>query len=307
MFDILLDKLNENTQGVTFGGNCWFKFEYNSDKFTIVSLNDDALDYTKTEYVPLVDIQDIEVPFVEKNKRSDYEREFYVAIKIDREQDEFNNRKIEFTESNPTFQALLETVNSLKETLSYTETVEQDGVDVDYKLTFKVKQPQKRGIFKWSNYYYQIISINFNATKMEGGGFFGNETKLYFGLKSDTSFGQTDDYELDTMEYSEIIGKTKRANSNINDTEETYSISKRTWTPTLTINFNGNTADLLLYKELTAQADLQVEYQLTVTNSALNTASGEDLDYTYDVIVTSINSTRKNNVVDTITFQLDRV
>ena len=163
MFDILLDKLNENTKGVTFGGNCWFKFEQTpsgmpNGNFEVISLNEDALDYTKTEYVPLVDIQDIEVPFVEKNKRSDYEREFYVAIKIDREQDEFNNRKLEFTESNDTFQAVLETVNSLKETLSYTETIEQDGVDVDYKFTFKVKQPRRQGYFKWNKIYYQIIS-----------------------------------------------------------------------------------------------------------------------------------------------------
>ena len=298
IFDLWLEKLNENTQGVTFDGNFMFQFnQAGTNNFNIISL--DELDFKETKVVPVVDVQSIQIPFVENNDRDDWEREFYLAIEIPASTDSVTgNMIIEFEESNEQFQAVLETLDTLKSNLTFT--------DDNYKYSFKVKEPTKVGVFTYNGVYYQILSVTFNLSTIKEG-FFGNETKLYFGLKSDTSFGQTDEYELDTMEYSEITGKTKRANSNINDTEETYSISKRTWTPTLTINFNGNTADLLLYKELTAQADLQVEYQLTVTNSALNTASGEDLDYTYDVIVTSINSTRKNNVVDTITFQLDRV
>ena len=87
LYDLILDKLNENTQDVTFSGNYMFEFNQqlasgNSKNFSIVSRNADSLDFTTTDIVPLVDVQSIQIPFVEKNKRDDWEREFYVAIEI---------------------------------------------------------------------------------------------------------------------------------------------------------------------------------------------------------------------------------
>src|SRR6056297_593705 len=97
IYELVLAKLNENTQNVIFDGNFMFKF-FNGDtkNFEIVTLEDDMLDFQSTEVVPVVDAQNIQVPFVDENNRSDFEREFYIAIKVEAETDINNQVKIEF-------------------------------------------------------------------------------------------------------------------------------------------------------------------------------------------------------------------
>jgi hypothetical protein len=147
--------------------------------------------------------------------------------------------------------------------------------------------------------------MTFNLTSLESG-FFGNETKAYLGLKSDTSFGETSDYELDFVELNEIVGKTTRATSNIDDTDEVFTVDKRIWEATITVNFNGNIADMLIYKEKAVISDLDTTYQIKITNDNLNTLAGEDLDYTIDVLISNVNITYRNNIVDQLTFKLER-
>jgi len=154
--------------------------------------------------------------------------------------------------------------------------------------------------------YYQLLAMTFNLTSLTSG-FFGNETKAYFGLASDGSFGETAPYELDFMDLTEIVGKTTRATSNIDDEDETFEVDKRIWEATLTINFNGNLADILIYKEKSASSDLNLEYQIKITNKNLNTFTSENLDYTYNVLLSNVNASYKNNVVDQLTFKLERV
>lgn len=307
LFTLLIDKFNENTQempngnAVVFDGN--FMFEFNQQlaggvNFSIVSKSTDSLDFDTTQVVPMVDVQSIQVPYVELNKRDDWEREFYVAIEIPETRHAITNEVIiEFEESNPQYQAVLETLSNLSDTLTFTED--------DYKYTFKVKEPTKVNVFTYNGKYYQILSLTFNLTSLEQG-FFGNETMLYFGLSDDTGFGETSDYLLDKIEFSEITSKTSRATSNISETEETYKADKRMWEANITINFNGNVADILLYKEKTAEYELNNEYQIKITNKNLNTLVGENLDYIKTVLVQNITCTYKNNVVDTITFKLER-
>ena len=149
--------------------------------------------------------------------------------------------------------------------------------------------------------------MTFNLTSLTSG-FFGNETKLYFGLASDGSFGETDPYALDFVEFTEVVGKTTRPTDNVNDTETGFTVDKRTWeVPTLVINFNGNLADMLIYKEKAAISDIDLEYQIKITNKNLNTLVGENLDYTYNVLLSNVNAIYKNNVVDKLTFKLERV
>ena len=63
-------------------------FEFNQQQtgtrnFEIVSRSATDLEFTTTDFVPVVDVQSIQVPFVENNERDDWEREFYVAINMD--------------------------------------------------------------------------------------------------------------------------------------------------------------------------------------------------------------------------------
>jgi len=302
LYDLILDKLNENTQDVLFSGNYMFEFnqqQTGTRNFEIVSRDSDSLEFSTTDFVPLVDVQSIQVPFVENNERDDYEREFYVAIYMPETTNETTNQtEYKFSESNPQYQAILETLENLRSNLTFT--------DGGYKYTFKVKEPTKVGVMTYGAKYYQLLAMTFNLTSLTSG-FFGNETKAYFGLKSDLSFDETDDYELDFMDLTEVVGKATRPISNVNDTDEKYTIDKRLWEATLTINFNGNVADLLIYKEKAATSDLNLEYQIKITNKNLNTFADEDLDYTYNVLLSTVNASYKNNVVDQLTFKLERV
>lgn len=297
VFDLILSKLNLNTQGVTYDGNFMFEFSRAGDNnFKITTLNE--LEYVETEIVPVVDVQTIQVPFVEANDRDDWERELYFAIYIPETTHSVTGEQvIEFDDTNPRYQAILETINTFDTTLTFTSG--------SYKYTFKVKEPTKVGVFTYNGKYYQILAMTFNITSIQTG-FFGNETKMYFGKKDDVSFGMTSDYQIDFVEFAEVVGKTSRPNSNVNSTEETYSNDKRTWEANVTCNFNGNVADILLYREKRASAAIDTLYQIKISNSALNTYVGENLDYTYDVTVKDINVIYRNNIVDQITFKVQR-
>lgn len=298
IYDLVLGKLNENTQGVTFDGNFMFKF-FNGDtkNFEIVTLEDDMIDFTSTEVVPVVDAQNIQVPFVDENNRSDFEREFYVAIKVESSTYINNQVKIEFDETLPQYQALLETIENIKNELTF--------IEGDYKYTFKVKEPTKVSYFKYNGIYYQVLALTINMTSVQFG-YFGNETALYFGLKSDTSFADTTEYKLDFLEFSPNSSKETRANANTGATENTVAINKRTWVADVTVNFNGRTSDLLLQREVDAIVDNNLVYQLKVVKNQLGTDLEESYEYTRDVYVTSASATYIKNDIDKITFKLER-
>ena len=174
-----------------------------------------------------------------------------------------------------------------------------------YKYTFKVKEPTKVGVFIYNGIYYQILAMTFNMTSIVKG-FFGNETKVYLGLTSDLSFGETSDYLLDIVDFNEIVGKSVRANSNVDESEETVTADKRTWNATATINFNGDPADILIYKEKSLLTDMNTKYQTKITNKNLNTLLNENLDYTINCKITNVNITYQNNVISQLTFKLER-
>jgi hypothetical protein len=307
LYDLILSKINANTQKLENGnpvvasGNYMFVFnnqQVGSHNFEIVSRDADALDFKSTEFIPLVDVQSIQIPFVETNKRDDWEREFYVAIKMPKTRNAVTKQmEIVFDESNPRYQAILEMIENLSDTLTF--------VEGDYKYTFKVKEPTKVSVFTYNNTKYQVLALTFNLTSLSKG-FFGNETKIYLGELSDTSFGETAPYLLDNVEFNEIVGKTTRATSNVNSTEEAYQVDKRIWQSTITVNFNGNLADMLIYKEKALISAINKEYQIKITNKNLNTLVGENLDYTINVLISNVNITYQNNVVSQLTFKLER-
>lgn len=301
VFDVILSRLNTNTQDVTFSGNYVFKFS-NEQKtmynFEVVAKDPDYLDFKVTEVVPLVDIQNIELPFVERNERDDMERELYVAIKIERKYDEANILQIEFDDTCAQYQAVLETIASIKDTLTF--------VEGDYKYSFKTKTPTKVNRFKYNKEWYQIFALTFNLVSIKKG-YFGNETKLYFGREDDVSFASTTDYQLDFMEFTPTMGKETRPDSLTTDGEQKVAINRRNWTATIVVNFLGTTADLLLQREVDATVtDNNVKYVLRQVKTNLETDTGEVFGFDRDVFVTSATATYQNNAVDQITFRIER-
>ena len=298
VFDLVVGKLNGSTQDVVFDGNFMFKFIQGDTKnFEIITQKTDYLDFQSQEIVPVVDAQNIQVPFVDKNERDDFEREFYIAIEVPSTIGVNNQVVIEFQESNPTYQAILETIETFKSDLTF--------VEGDYKYTFKVKEPTQVNYWKYNSKYYQLVAFTLNLTSLKFG-YFGNETQLYLGLKTDELFDKTSDYELDFLQFTPSASKETRPNSLAGATENNVAINKRTWFVDLTVNFRGNLCDMLLQREVDAVVDNDLIYQLTVVKNTLSEDLGETYEYTRDVYVTTSNATYTKNDVDTITIRLER-
>ena len=292
IFNFFLEKLNENNQGVTFGGNFIFKFwpqQHGGNDFEIISQSEDSLDFESTEVVPVVNIQSIEIPFVEQNQRSDFEQEYYVALRVDNRIDEVTNQiVIEFDDSDPKYLAMIETVNSIRSQLSFTF----DG----FKFTVKAREPQVVQTFKYNGNYYTIFSLVLNMTAINAG-FYGNEMEFFLAQQGQTLA------KLDVIEADVMTGKATSVFNNITSTgtDQKTHINSRNWQSQITINYRGNAVDNLIFNELMAiNANLIVRpYDLRLRQNGI--------DYNYVVFITSVNASFRNNSVETLTFQVERV
>jgi hypothetical protein len=290
IFDYLLDKLNENTQGVTFDGNFTFKFwRQPSDKiqdFHILDEDGEEVDFKATRVVPFVDISSIEIPYNEKNRRQDWEVEYYIPIRI--ENKIVNNAiDIQFDYTDDRYQALMETYEDLKTNLTYTTT--------DMRIGFKVREPQKVAVFKHNKHYFQMFALSINISKIEKGRF-GNEMKL--------SLAKTGELltQLDTSETHVIMGKTERDRTLTNQLNQNYSVDTRTFEVRTTINYDDDRLiDTYILDEVMLANDAnnnnQLEYDLRMFQS-------DSFDKTYKVIITGGVTIFTNNVPETITFTM---
>lgn len=292
IFNFFLEKLNENNQGVTFGGNFIFKFwpqQHGGNDFEIISQSEDSLDFESTEVVPVVNIQSIEIPFVEQNQRSDFEQEYYVALRVDNRIDEVTNQiVIEFDDTDPKYLAMIETVNSIRSQLSFTF----DG----FKFTVKAREPQVVQTFKYNGNYYTIFSLVLNMTAINAG-FYGNEMEFFLAEQGQTLA------KLDVIEADVMTGKQTSVFNEItfDGTDQRTHINSRSWQGQITINYRGNAVDNLVFQELMAlDTDLIVQpYDLRLRQGGVN--------YNYVVFITSVNASFRNNSVETLTFQVERV
>lgn len=293
LYDFFLEKLNENSFGVEFSGNFIFKFWSQGsgiNEFEIIykEEQDDDINYLTKEVVPVVDIQTIEIPFVEQNKRSDFEKEFYIAVRIDYDVNEFNQRVIEFNEQNPKYQAILETLDDIRENLTFNYN--------GFKYTFKVKEPQKVNVFKYSGSYYQIFALNFNASRVLNG-FYGNEMEFFFAEQGQALV------KLDVVEADIMTGKNTSVFNEITfaATDQQTKINSRSFQAQIIINYRGNAVDNLIFNEMLANSTETIvkPYNFRMRQAGTN--------YNYLVYITSINANFRNNSLETLTFQLERV
>jgi hypothetical protein len=292
IFNWFIDTLNQNSENVEFSGNFIFKFwaeQHGTSDFEIISQSEETLDFESREVVPVVSIQNIEIPFVEKNKRSDFEQEFYVALKVDNRINEDTNQiVIEFDDDDPKYKALIETTNTIREQLSFPF----DG----FKFTVKAREPQVVQTFKYNGNYYTIFSIILNMTAISQG-FYGNEMEIFLAEQGETLA------QLDVIEADIMTGKNTSVFNEIifDGTEQNTHINSRSWQAQITINFRGTDVDNLIFNELLAinTNTIVKPYELRLRQANVN--------YDYVVYVTSVNANYRNNSVQTLTFQLERV
>jgi hypothetical protein len=292
IFNWFVDTLNQNNQNVEFSGNFIFKFwaeQQGTTDFEIISQSQETLDFESREVVPVVSIQNIEIPFVEKNNRSDFEQEFYVALRVDNRIDETTNQiVIEFDDTDPKYIALIETINTIRTQLSFP----YDG----FKFTVKAREPQVVQTFKYNGNYYTIFSIILNMTAISTG-FYGNEMEFFLSEQGG-SLAQLDVIEADIM-----VGKNTSVFNEItfDGTDQKTHVNSRSWQAQMTVNYRGTAVDNLIFNEMLAlNTDLIVQpYNFRMRQNNVN--------YNYLVYITSITAGFRNNSVQTLTFQLERV
>jgi hypothetical protein len=292
IFNWFVDTLNQNNQNVEFSGNFIFKFwaeQQGTTDFEIISQSEETLDFESREVVPVVSIQNIEIPFVEKNNRSDFEQEFYVALRVENRIDEATNQiVIEFDDTDPKYIALIETINTIRTQLSFP----YDG----FKFTVKAREPQVVQTFKHNGNYYTIFSIILNMTAISTG-FYGNEMEFFLSAQGG-SLAQLDVIEADIM-----TGKNTSVFNEItfDGTEQKTHVNSRSWQAQLTVNYRGTAVDNLIFNEMLAlNTDLIVQpYNFRMRQNNVN--------YNYLVYITSVTAGFRNNSVQTLTFQLERV
>lgn len=292
IFNIVLDKLNANTKGVKFDGNFIFKFWQQPSKdvldFHIIK-ESETLEYEAHEIVPFVDVSYIEIPFNEKNRRSDAELEYYVAIKVEYKNDSNGQPVIEFDTEDDRYQAMLETIDNMRNELTYTG----EGM----KVSFKVKEPQKVNVFKFNKHYYQLFALSFNAVKIDVGRF-GNEMQLSMGDVGGTLA------ELDTLETTVIMGKTERDNHNTTALDRTIVILNRTFEIQTTINYRGTPIDNKILQEVMISGSAENSNN---NNYDVEMKQLTDFNIKRPMTITGGTMRFKNNAVETITFSLKGV
>jgi hypothetical protein len=293
IFDLVLSVLNSKGEdkGVIFSGNFLFKFfqqsPRNTQEFSILEKRDNTLELGTKEVVPVVNVENIEIPFNELNKRSDWEATYWVAIKVPDGEDMGGNRIIEFDNEDPRYQALMEGYQELKNTLSF----DGDG----FRASFKVREPQKVNTFIHEGSYYQIMAFSFNVVKIEQGRF-GNEDVVYFGEYDDPNFDTIEEYKFDTYEVITTMAKNEYDNTETRSVDKTTKILNRNWECRVTINYLGKAIDNLIDDEtwaLTAENDKK--YKMVIVRPGL-----QDIEKT--VVVTHATSNLKNNAVLQYTF-----
>jgi len=133
-------------------------------------------------------------------------------------------------------------------------------------------------------------------------GFYGNE--MTFSL---APFNATVDntHILDVYEADIIVGKNTFTNNDITFTaqEQETNITSRSFQAQITINYRGGNyvPDTLLFSELMSDDNT------TIVKPYKFRMSQGGVDYDKNVYVTSINANYRNNSVQQITFQLERV
>ena len=292
IYNWFVEQLNTNTEGVTFGGNFIFKFwpqQQGVADFEIISTSEETLDFEFTELVPVVNIQSIEIPYVEKNQRSDFEQEYYIALQIEnRYVEETSQLILEFDDTDPKYQALLETVGNIRSQLSFN----YEG----FKFTVKAREPQVVQTLKYNGNYYTLFSLVLNMSAINAG-FYGNEMEFFIAPLGGTL------QALDVIEADVITGKQTAAFNEITfeATDQETKINSRNWQAQVTINYRGTAVDDLIFDELMASSGATIVKPYTFRMRQNET------NYDKVVYITSVNANYRNNSVETLTFQVERV
>ena len=292
IYDTILDVLNDNERDVIFSGNYMFRFwqqHSNVHDFEIVKREENELDIKTQRVIPLVDIQTIEVPYVEANRRSDFEREFYLAFKIDSKTNEANQRIIEFDYEDEHYQALLDGIEALRDAPIINH-------EHGFKFVFKVKQPVSVNVFKYNGDYYQLLSLTINMISLEKGTFTNNFSVYMREKNTGASFEKLDITDGDISSAKNMEAFTVLSH----DLEQKNKFRNRSSIANFTINYDENDICEALQDEADGLKDVKTIYEIKVVRS-------DGTEYIRDVGVTSATYNLRLNTVHRITFRLERV
>lgn len=287
LFELILEKLNENTKSVEFSGNYVFKtWAQNASfaEFTLSSLNGDNLTFEDKKVVPLINTSDVEIPFTYENRMGDFEMEYYIPVSIPHET---FNREIafKFDPNNDEYQAILETLNNMRN-LNENGALEKDGL----KFVFKIKDPQKVSVFKHNAKYYQTFSLGFTITKFEHG-IVGQEAT--FTLSSIGASG-----ELDVVSADVTYGTDTRTFNTLSGNRNQFiRVNSQGWSVELVVNNRGFAIDVELEKHLHRLVSPDRVYEYGFERG--------EISYSRQVKVTGIGARYEDNVIVQFVFRVE--
>ena len=287
IYNLILNKLNENSHDVVFDGTWTFATVNNKDfKFERYKTAE-GQEHELEDVVPFVDMSVVEIPYNERNKRSDYEMEYYATIPIGA----INAKNpFQFDYTRPEYQALMETYEVFKHDLTY--VAERENMQ-DVKMSFKLREPQRVNTFVHGGRYYAVFSFVPTVSTIKFG-FFGNQVKVYLG-KGET-VEATEDNELDTTDWTSIVGKGQQDTRLTNQELRTYDVVDTGWEAEFTVNYNDKDIDDTLYHE--ALADVEKNNQIY----AMRIVKDNEIDITRKVRLFNLNVNHQNNVPVIISF-----
>lgn len=153
-----------NEQGARFKGNHLFLFEDNADRFIIYENDGSTLVNEEIKYIPVMQTRAEPIIYMTKNKRIDWDVEYYIALRI--QGDEYD------ADNDPDYIRIEQACESLNRTFDE-EVIEFEGK----RYVFKASPPKRIGYFERGMETYVMVSCSMVGTEIIAG-YFGQEVSI---------------------------------------------------------------------------------------------------------------------------------
>ena len=202
IFELIKDKLNENSFGVEFKGNVYLQAKTQSEFVMFKEGTSNTLELQKVEYVPIGLNINEPTKYLGSNKRIQWQKSLYFPIKSD--------NHINFDYENPRLKAIEETIPKL-----HGKVFDYEDVRIGMKVD-DVKREQTL-IINGSVYVMAVLRI---YAEQVTSGFFGQE--IEFQIKEING----DYQDLDVIEVDIGFGAEYDSANKVNTSDPTYGVIK---------------------------------------------------------------------------------
>lgn len=166
IFDMILDKLNDNSHDVHFEGNVYFQYmdSHRTGKFEMANIDTEHMTKTYDEWVPVSVLSALPAPGVEANNYVNWQMTLRVALRLPTDT---------FSADIPSYQALVEGIQNL-----HGKEIESEG----HKAYFVVKPPVNNANLMHGEWWYSFFDLSITTNTVEDG-MFTDDLKVWIGTE----------------------------------------------------------------------------------------------------------------------------